>query len=275
MSYQSSIKVPLWSPALALFSEHRGLIGSMVKRDLTSRYKGSVMGWLWTIITPAVQIAIFTLIFAGIFNAKFGTERSRFGFAIYLFCGMLPWIAFSEGVQRAATTLTENVNLVKRVVFPIESLPVNLALAAIVQQLFGTLVLLILSAVFERVLSPTALLLPLLLLLQFLVTVGLGWLVASLGVFIRDIPQFTQLVLMTWMYLTPIIYPENLIPAQHRWLVALNPMSALIRSYRRILLEGALPDWQGLAVTLVFAVTCFLFGYWWFERTKKAFADVL
>jgi len=275
MSYQSSIKVPLWSPALALFSEHRGLIGSMVKRDLTSRYKGSMMGWLWTVITPAVQIVIFTLIFAGIFNARFGTERSRFGFAIYLFCGMLPWIAFSESVQRAATTLTENVNLVKRVVFPIESLPVNLALTGIVQQLFGTLVLLVLAALFERVLSPTALLLPLLLLPQFLVTVGLGWLIASLGVFIRDIPQFTQLVLMTWMYLTPIIYPENLIPAQYRWLVALNPMSALVRSYRRILLEGALPDWQGLAVTLAFALTCFLFGYWWFERTKKAFADVL
>jgi lipopolysaccharide transport system permease protein len=275
MSYQSSVKVPLWSPALALFSEHRGLISSMVKRDLTGRYKGSVMGLLWTVITPAVQIVIFTLIFKGIFNARFGPERSRFGFAIYLFCGMLPWIAFSEGVQRAATTLTENVNLVKRVVFPIESLPVNLALAAIVQQLFGTLVLLLLAAVFERVLSPTVLLLPLLLLPQFLITVGLGWLVASLGVFIRDIPQFSQLVLMTWMYLTPIIYPENYVPAQYHWLVALNPMSALIRSYRRILLEGRLPDWQGLMFTLAFAATCSLFGYWWFERTKKAFADVL
>ena len=275
MSYQSSAKVPLWSPALALFSEHRGLIGSMVKRDLANRYKGSMMGWLWTVVTPAVQIIIFTLIFAGIFNARFGPERSRFGFAIYLFCGMLPWIAFSESVQRSATALTENVNLVKRVVFPIESLPVNLALSAIVQQLVGTLVLLLLAALFERVLSPTALLLPLLLLPQFLVTVGLGWLVASLGVFIRDTPQFTQLLLMMWMYLTPIIYPENYIPAQYRWLVALNPMSALIRSYRRILLEGALPDWSGLAVTLAFAASCFLLGYWWFERTKKAFVDVL
>jgi lipopolysaccharide transport system permease protein len=247
----------------------------MVKRDLTSRYKGSVMGWLWTVVTPGVQIAIFTLIFTGIFNARFGPERSRFGFAIYLFCGMLPWIAFSESVQRSATVLTENVNLVKRVVFPIESLPVNLAFSAIVQQMVGTLVLLVVAALFERVLSPTALFLPLLLLPQFLITVGLGWLVASLGVFIRDMAQFTQLLLMTWMYLTPILYPENLIPPQYSWLVALNPLSALIRSYRRILLEGTLPDWQGLVVTLAFAVTCFLLGYWWFERTKKAFADVL
>ncbi len=275
MSYQSSAKVPLWSPALALFSEHRGLISSLVKRDLTNRYKGSVMGLAWTVITPAIQILIFTLIFAGIFNARFGNETSQFGYAIYMFCGMLPWIAFSEGVQRSATALTENVNLVKRVVFPIEALPVNLALSAIAQQLFGTLVLLVVAAVFEHTLSPTMLLLPLLLVPQLVVTVGLGWLAASFGVFIRDTAQFTQLALMTWMYLTPIIYPENMIPPKYRWLVDLNPMAALVRSYRRILLEGAMPDWRGLVFTTLFALSCFGIGYWWFERTKKAFADVL
>lgn len=275
MSYQSSAKVPLWSPALALLSEHRGLISSLVKRDLTNRYKGSVMGLLWAVITPAIQILIFTVIFAGIFNARFGKETSQFGYAIYMFCGMLPWIAFSEGVQRAATALTDNVNLVKRVVFPIEALPVNLALSAITQQLFGTLVLIVVSAIFEHALSPTMLFLPLLLVPQFLVTIGLGWLAASLGVFIRDTAQFTQLVLMTWMYLTPIIYPENMIPPKYGWLVHLNPLAALVRSYRRILLEGAMPDWRGLVFTTLFALVCFGLGYWWFERTKKAFADVL
>ncbi len=275
MSYQSSAKVPLWSPALALFSEHRGLISSLVRRDLTNRYKGSVMGLAWTVITPAIQILIFTVIFAGIFNARFGNETSQFGYAIYMFCGMLPWIAFSEGVQRAATVLTENVNLVKRVVFPIEALPVNLALSAIAQQLFGTLVLIVVALMFEHTLSPKMLLFPLLLAPQLLVTVGLGWLAASFGVFIRDTAQFTQLALMTWMYLTPIIYPENMIPARYRWLVDLNPLAPLVRSYRRILLEGAMPDWRGLVFTTLFALVCFGLGYWWFERTKKAFADVL
>lgn len=275
MSYQSSAKIPLWSPALALLGEHRGLISSMVKRDLTNRYKGSVMGLAWTVITPAVQIMIFTLIFAGLFNARFGAETSRFGYAIYMFCGMLPWIAFSEGVQRASTALTENINLVKRVVFPIEALPVNLALSAIAQQLFGTIVLVVVAAIFERSPSLTMLYLPLLLIPQFLVTVGLGWLAASFGVFIRDTQQFIQLLLMAWMYLTPIIYPENMITAQYRWLVNLNPLAALIRSYRRILLESAPPDWHGLVFTLLFASGCFVVGYWWFERTRKAFADVL
>lgn len=275
MSYQSSAKVPFWSPAKALFTEQRGLLSSLVRRDLSNRYKGSVMGLAWTVITPAIQILIFTLIFAGIFKAKFGGETSRFGYAIYMFCGMLPWLAFSEGVQRAATVLTENVNLVKRVVFPIEALPVNLALSGIAQQLFGTLVLVIVAAVFERAFAPTMLFLPLLLIPQFMVTVGLGWLAASFGVFIRDTAQFTQLALMTWMYLTPIIYPETMIPAEQRWLVNLNPLAPLIRSYRRILLEGAAPDWSGLSITMLFAGVCFGVGYWWFERTKKAFADVL
>jgi len=275
MNYQSAAKIPLWRPAVALVSEHYGLIRSMVRRDLTNRYKGSVMGWAWAFVTPAVQIVIFTLIFSGIFNARFGTESGPFGFAVYLFCGLLPWIAFSDGVQRATTALVENVNLVKRVVFPVEALPVNVALSAIVQQLIGTVVLIVAALLFLKALHPTGLWLPLLLIAQFLITVGLGWLMASLGVFIRDTPQFTQLLLMTWLYLTPIFYPENIIPEKYRWLVNLNPMAPLIRSYRRILLEGQAPDWRGLSVTLVFALVCFVFGYWWFERTKKAFADVL
>jgi lipopolysaccharide transport system permease protein len=275
MHYQSSVKIPLWRPAWALVREHHGLIRSMVQRDLTSRYKGSVMGMAWTIITPAVQIVIFTVIFSGIFNAKFGVEGGHLSFAVYLFCGMLPWIAFSDAVLRSTTALTDNVNLVRRVVFPLEALPVNLAFSALMQQLFGTIVLLLAVLIWQKTLHPTALWMPLLLIPQLLMTIGLGWLMASLGVFIRDMAQVNQLLLQTMMYLTPILYPENLIPPNYRWLVDWNPIAPLIRSYRRTLLEGQLPDWRGLGFTLAFALICFGFGYWWFERTKKAFADVL
>ena len=247
----------------------------MVRRELSSRYKGSLMGLAWAIITPAVMIIIFTIIFSGIFGARFGKESGHFSFAVYLFCGLLPWIAFSDGVQRATNSLVENVNLVKRVVFPIEALPVNLALAALTHQLLGTVVLLAAWLLLEGTMHPTLLWLPLLLIPQLLATLGLGWLMASLGVFIRDMPQVNQLLLMAWMYLTPIFYPEQIIPPQYHWLVNLNPMAPLIRSYRRILLEGQMPDFNGLGFTLAFAVLCFVFGYWWFERTKKAFADVL
>lgn len=275
MNYSSSAKIPFWHPAAALLREHRDLIRSLVKRDLTSRYKGSVMGLGWTILTPAVQIVIFTVIFSGIFSAKFGDQGGHLRFAVYLFCGMLPWIAFSDGVLRSTTTLTDNVNLVRRVVFPLEALPVNLALSALVQQLLGTVVLLAATLLMQQTLHLTAFWLPVLLIPQLLATIGLGWLMASLGVFIRDMSQVNQLALQACMYLTPILYPESLVPPNYRWLVDCNPMAPLIRSYRQILLEGQPPDWRGFVVTVVFGLVCFGFGYWWFERTKKAFADVL
>jgi lipopolysaccharide transport system permease protein len=275
MEYRSNAATPFWTPAISLIKDHRGLIRSMVRRDLSNRYKGSMMGVAWAIITPAVMIILFTIIFSGIFKARFGPEGGHFDFAVYLFCGILPWIAFSDGVQRSALAMTENANLVKRVVFPIEALPVNVAFSALVQQLIGTVVLLAAALLIQRQLHVTAILLPLLLIPQLLATIGLGWLMASLGVFVRDVPQFNQLFFSTWMYLTPIFYPETQVPSSYRWLVDLNPASPLIRSYRRILLDGELPDWKGLAFTTGFALVAFLIGYWWFERTKKAFADVI
>lgn len=275
MNYSSSAKTPLWRPVWALLRTHRGLIRSMVLRDLTSRYKGSVMGLGWAIITPAVQIVIFTVIFSGIFSARFGEQGGHLRFAVYLFCGMLPWIAFSDGVLRSTTAMTDNINLVRRVVFPLEALPVNLAFSALMQQLLGTVVLLIAAGLMQRTLHLTALWLPVLLIPQLLMTIGLGWLMTSLGVFIRDMAQVNQLALQACMYLTPILYPETLVPTNYHWLVDANPMAPLIRSYRWSLLEGRMPDWRGLSFTMAFALLCFGFGYWWFERTKKAFADVM
>jgi lipopolysaccharide transport system permease protein len=275
LNYSANAKVPLWRPAVALVREHRGLLASLVKREVTGRYKGSLFGAWWAFIQPAAMIAVFTIIFSGIFGARFPAQRGHLSFAVHLFCGLLPWMAFSEGVQRATNALVENVSLVKRVVFPVEALPANFALAAVVQQLFGTAVLLVVFLALERTLHATALLMPLLLVPQLLVTLGLGWLAASLGVFVRDLPQVNQLLLMAWMYLTPIFYPEAGIPPQYAWLVKFNPMAPLVRSYRNVLLEGRLPDWRGLGFTLGFGLVCFAFGYGWFERTKKAFADVL
>ncbi|MFZ4626894.1 MAG: ABC transporter permease [Blastocatellia bacterium] len=264
-----------WQPLRALLGIHRALLFSMVRREVSQRYRGSFLGPIWAILTPAVQIVIFTLIFSGIFQARFGGESGPLGFAVYLFCGLLPWLAFAEAVQRSTTVVVEHVNLVKRVVFPVEALTVQLSLAALVQQGIGTVVLLMAALLLERILSPTLFFLPLLLIPQLLLTIGLGWLVASFGVFLRDTGQLVQLSLMAWMYLTPIFYPESMVPAPYRWLVEANPLAPLIRSYRRVLLEGGLPDWSGLGWTTIFALACFLTGYWWFIRTRKAFADVL
>ena len=264
----------VWRPLWQL-PRRIDLIVSLTRRELAARYRGSVLGFLWTLVTPIVMIAIFTIIFAGIFKAKFGASSSQWDYALYLFCGLLPWNAFQESLQLSSTTIVAHGNLVKRVVFPLETLPVSLSLAAVVNQLFGTLVLIVAAIVLRHEFHATLVYLPLVLIPQLIATLGAAWLVASLGVFIRDIVQGIGLLLMAWMYLTPIIYPESLVPANYRAAINLNPFTPLVRSYRRIILDGLAPDWQGLAYFLGFGLILFLLGYWWFARTRKNFADVI
>ena len=171
------------------------------------RYKGSALGIAWAVLTPIVMITIFTFIFAGIFGARFGVNDSHWDYALYLFCGLLPWSMFQESVQQSANTIVTHANLVKRVVFPLETLPAAQVLAALGNQLFATIALLIAIIALRHDLQLTALWLPVLLIPQLVFALGAAWLIASLGVFLRDIAQGITLLLMAWMYLTPIIYP--------------------------------------------------------------------
>lgn len=264
----------IWQPLWQLPS--RGdLIFSFAKRELLGRYKGSVLGIAWAVLTPVVMIAIFTFIFAGIFGARFGASDSHWDYALYLFCGLLPWSMFQESLQQSANTIVVHSNLVKRVVFPLETLPAAQVLAALGNQLFATVALLIATLIIRQRMELTVLWLPVLLIPQLLFTLGASWLIASLGVFLRDITQGIMLLLMAWMYLTPIIYPESIVPNRFRAFLNFNPFTPLVRSYRRIFLEGTAPDWSGLAYFAAFAIVFFVLGYWWFARTRKSFADVV
>jgi lipopolysaccharide transport system permease protein len=276
VSYQSERRAKLKEQNSSLQLGRRlELMFTFAKRELLSRYKGSALGIAWAVLTPVVMIAIFTFIFAGIFGARFGASSSHWDYALYLFCGLLPWSMFQESVQQSANTIVAHANLVKRVVFPLETLPAAQALAALGNQLFATIALLIAIVAIRQELQLTALWLPLLLIPQLLFALGAAWLIASLGVFLRDIAQGITLLLMAWMYLTPIIYPEAIVPENMRRFVELNPFTPLVRSYRRVFLEGVAPDWRGLAYFTIVAVVLFVVGYWWFARTRKNFADVI
>jgi lipopolysaccharide transport system permease protein len=264
----------VWHPLWEL-PGHSELIFSLAKRELLARYKGSALGIVWALLTPVVMIAIFTFIFAGIFGARFGASHSHWDYALYLFCGLLPWTMFQETLQQSASTIVAHANLVKRVVFPLETLPVAQAFSSFGNQLFATIALLVATLVIQKELHITALWFPLLVIPQLLFTLGAAWLIASLGVFLRDIAQGITLLLMAWMYLTPIIYPESIVPERFRVFINLNPFTSLVRSYRRIFLEGVAPDWSGLAYFTVIAIVSFMVGYWWFARTRKNFADVI
>ena len=264
----------VWRPLWELPGRFE-LILSLARRELVVRYKGSMLGIVWAVVTPVVMIAIFTFIFAGIFNARFGTRGTPWDYALYLFCGLLPWTMFQETLQQSSTTIVTHANLVKRVVFPIETLPVAQAFSSLGNQMFGTLALVVATVIVRHEFHTTILWLPALLVPQFLFTLGAAWLVASLGVFLRDIAQGITLVLMAWMYLTPIIYPESIVPERYRPFINLNPFTALVRSYRRIFLEGFAPDWASLAYFTAVALILFVFGYWWFAKTRRNFADVI
>jgi lipopolysaccharide transport system permease protein len=264
----------IWRPLWELPGRF-DLILSLARRELVTRYKGSMLGIVWAVITPVVTIAIFTFIFAGIFNARFGASGTPWDYALYLFCGLLPWTMFQETVQQSATTIVNRANLVKRVVFPLETLPVAQALAALGNQLFGIVALVVVTIILRHELHASILWLPALVIPQFILTLGAAWLVASLGVFLRDIVQGITLVLMAWMYLTPIIYPESIVPERYRPFLNANPFTALVRSYRRIFLEGLAPDWPSLAYFTGIALLLFVFGYWWFAKSRRNFADVI
>jgi lipopolysaccharide transport system permease protein len=264
----------VWQPLWEL-PRRFDLIVSLTRRELSARYRGSVLGIIWAIVTPVVLIAIYTFIFAGIFGARFGERGSAWDFALYLFCGLLPWTAFQEAVQHSSQTVLGHANLVTRVVFPLEILPVAQTLTALANQMFGTLALVVAALIIRGEMHATLLWLPVLILPQLVLTLGLAWLVASLGVCLRDIVQGSARLLKTWRYLTPLIYPEAVVPERFRPLINANPFTHLVRSYRRIMLEGVAPDWRGLAYFSAFAFVCFVFGYWWFARTRKNFADVI
>jgi lipopolysaccharide transport system permease protein len=264
----------VWRPLWELPGRFE-LIMSLARRELVARYKGSLLGILWAIVTPVVMIAIFTFIFAGIFNARFGPQGNTLDYALYLFCGLLPWTMFQETLQGSSTTIVTHANLVKRVVFPLETLPVAQALSALANQMFGLFALIVAGVIVQHQLHLTIIWLPALLIPQLIFTLGAAWLVASLGVFLRDIAQGITLVLMAWMYLTPIIYPESIVPERYRPFINANPFTSLVRSYRRIFLEGLPPDWASLLYFTILAVILFVFGYWWFAKSRRNFADVI
>jgi homopolymeric O-antigen transport system permease protein len=251
------------------------LVRSLAKKELAAKYRGSALGFVWVMLTPAVMIAIYTFIFAGLFGARFGAQGTAWDYALYLFCGLLPWTAFQESAQGAATVIVNHANLVKRVVFPLEALPLAQVISAHVTQAFGTVVLLAATLVIRREMHATLLWLPLLWALQALFVLGAAWFVASLGVFVRDTAQVVGLALVAWFFLTPIIYPEQVVPARFQRLVRLNPFAPLVRSYRRVIIEGAGPDWGGMIYFAAVALAVFLVGYWWFAKSRKNFADVI
>jgi len=255
--------------------EHRRLIRSMVRRDILSRYQGSFAGALWTFINPLLLMLTYAFVFGVVMQSRFPGDSSKSGFFLYLLAGLLPWWAFSEAVGRSPHVILEHRNFVKKLRFPLETLPVNLVLAGLVTEAIGLGVFLIGIGVIRHTLPTQIGWLAAILVPQVALTAGLCWFLSALGVYMRDLSQIMGFVLNLWFYLTPICYPESQLPANALGVLRWNPMLPLVRAYRDVLLENRAPDMIGLGIWFIGAVVLAILAFVWFQRLRRRFADIV
>ncbi|HVS27094.1 MAG TPA: ABC transporter permease [Burkholderiales bacterium] len=256
---------------------NRGLIWQMTRREVVGRYKGSLMGLLWSFLNPVFMLVVFTFVFSVVFKARWGVgeEETKTQFAVVLFVGMIVHGLFAEVLNRAPVLILGNVNYVKKVVFPLEILPAISMGTALFHSLVSLLVLLIAFVIFNGYLHWTAIFTPLVLLPLVILTLGLAWIFASLGVFIRDISQTIGIVTTVMLFLSPVFFPVTALPEKYRPLIMANPLTFIIEQAREVLIWGHLPEWSGLAIYTLAATAVAWAGYAWFQKTRKGFADVL
>ena len=252
---------------------HLFLLRELVKRDFQGRYAGSLLGFVWSLVQPLWLLLLFTFVFSTVMKVSpVGDVRTQH-FAVFLFGGLLPWMALQEGVLRASTAITDNASLVKKLRFPSEILVLAVVLAALLHEAIA-------ASIFLGVLAWVGELswggLPLLLIavpLQVGLTLGLGLLVSGLHVFFRDTAQVLALVFNAWFYLTPVVYPLALVPERFRGWLELNPLTPLVGLYRQAFLGGSLDPVPGTGALALVAAVVLSLGFWMFRRLKRAFAD--
>ncbi len=256
---------------------HRELIWQMSRREVIGRYRGSALGILWSFFNPVLMLAVYTFVFSVVFKARWGAgpEESKADFAIILFVGMIVHGLFAECVNRAPSLILSNVNYVKKVVFPLETLPWVAMGSALFHALISLVVLIAAQLMINVNLPWTAILFPLILLPLLLATMGFAWFLAATGVFVRDIGQITGILTTVMLFMSPVFYPVSALPEQYQTALLLNPLTFIIEQARQVLIWGRVPDWSGLAVYLGVSLAIAWAGFWWFQKTRKGFADVL
>jgi lipopolysaccharide transport system permease protein len=261
-------------PLLTIW-RNRGLIRVMVRRDVLGRYRGSFGGSFWTVMNPLLLMLTYFFVFGFIMNSTFPGDPSRAGFALYYLAGMLPWLAFSEAVGRAPSVMLEHRNFVKKLVFAVETLPVNLVVAGLVSELFAIILYCVFLVIVRHAIPPAVFWLPFLIVPQLLFTAGMSWFLAALGVFVRDLGQILGYLLTIWFFATPICYPEDSLPKYLLPLAHKNPIYILVRGYRDIFLHNQAPYFDSLCKLYLLSAVVFVVGHAWFYKLRKSFADII
>ena len=257
----------------------RVLVQNLVSRELKARYRGTVLGFLWSFFNPLLLMIVYTLVFGLILKGGMGSEfgDSSTLYAVFLFTGLLPWTWFSASALESANVLMVNGNLIKKILFPAEILPVVTVLSNLVHFSLGLPILLLFLIAFGKGLTLYALLLPVVVFIQMVFSLGLGLLISSLTVHFRDIRDILANLLTLWFFSTPIIYPLTFESIQKssflRTLIDLNPMTHIIEGYHSCLFYGAPLHWKRLGITLLVSLVLFVIGYAVFDRLRDSFPE--
>ena len=268
-TYLASLARSLW--------QHRQVIKQMAWREVIGRYKGSMMGIFWSFIHPVLMLAVYTFVFSVVFKVKWGGggEESKAAFALILFVGLIVYGLLAEVLNRAPSLILSNANYVKKVVFPLEIMPVISLVSALFHSLISLVVLLITYVIINGYLPWTIIFIPFVLIPLVTLVLGLSWIFSSLGVFIRDIGQTIGIITTVMMFTAPIFFPLSAMPDKYQPFVLANPLTFIIEQSREVLIFGNQPDWQGLGIYMLVATLVAWFGYAWFQKTRKGFSDVL
>ena len=248
---------------------YRELLKTSIKKEVRSKYKNSFLGVLWSFLNPLLQIVVYAIIFSLILKNK------QEHYAIFLCCGLIPWTYFSIAVNKSAFTIIENGNIIKKVYFPREIIPISVVSAETINFLISTLIILAFVLLGGMGISKYILFYPIILLVQYLIILSVSFIISSICVYFRDLQHFIGIILQLLFYAAPIVYSQDAIPTNYQWILKFNPMTYIINSYRQIFYYQSMIDLKSVAVLFVFGIlSCFL-GYKIFERLQKGFAEQL
>jgi lipopolysaccharide transport system permease protein len=250
---------------------YRELLAQLVGREIKARYKQSILGYFWVILNPFFQLLVMSFVFAIILRVNV----PGVSYVLFLYTGLLPWTFFANSLTAATQSLVTSRNLLKKVKFPREILPLSSVIAKIVDLGMAGLTLIPFFIYYRRPINICVLWFVPILATQIIFTAGLALLLAALNLFYRDIKHLFSLILRLWMYLTPIFYPIDIVPDRFRWVYKLNPMSVLINAYRQGILAGKSPIISHLFLALVVSLVVLSTGYFIFKRLEKSFADIV
>ena len=270
----NALTAPLAAVASAV--SHRALISRLAWREIEARYRGTMLGVVWAVGVPLMLLSVYTFVFSTVFRGRWRAGSATTGeFALLLFSGLLVFSVFADCVNRAPTLMLETPSYIKRVIFPLEILPWVALLSALFNLLVGTVVLALFYGFVFGVPPVTAVLLPIVLVPLVLLALGLTWFLASVGVFLRDIRQVVPIVTQMLIFLSPVFYPLEAVPAPYDRLILANPITRVLENSKAVLCGGTLPNWPAYLRSLAIGFVAMGAGYWWFMRTRKAFADVV